>query len=127
MLESMIGAPRPTRAEASDVANAVFEGADALMLSAETSVGEYPVQAVATMDRITAAEREYLHAVPSLTRLPTTTRGAIARAAAEVAAIVGATALAAFTISGETARRLARYRSPIRCSPSPRSPRRVAS
>jgi pyruvate kinase len=114
MLESMIYAPRPTRAEASDVANAVFEGADALMLSAETSVGEYPVQSVATMDRIiAAAEREYLHAVPSLARVPTTTGGAIARAAAEVAAIVGATALAAFTISGETARRLARYRSPI--------------
>lgn len=114
MLESMINAPRPTRAEASDVANAVFDGADALMLSAETSVGQYPAQAVATMDRIiAAAERDYLRAVPSLARVPTTTGGAIARAAAEVGAIVGATALAAFTISGETARRLARYRSPI--------------
>ena len=114
MLESMISAPRPTRAEASDVANAVLDGTDALMLSAETSVGEYPVEAVATMAKIiVAAEREYLRAAPSLTRVPTTTGGAIARAAAEVGAIVGAKALVAFTMTGETARRLARYRSPI--------------
>ncbi len=114
MLESMISAPRPTRAEASDVANAVLDGADALMLSAETSVGQYPAQTVATMARIiVAAERDSLRAAPSLTRVPTTTGGAIARAAAEVGAVVGATALVAFTMSGETARRLARYRSPI--------------
>jgi pyruvate kinase len=114
MLESMISAPRPTRAEASDVANAVLDGADALMLSAETGVGEYPVPTVATMARIiVAAERECLHALPSLARVPTTTGGAIARAAAEVGAIVDAKALVAFTMSGETARRLARYRSPI--------------
>ncbi|MGO9781341.1 MAG: pyruvate kinase [Streptosporangiaceae bacterium] len=114
MLESMISAPRPTRAEVSDVANAVFEGADALMLSGETGVGQYPAQTVATMARIiVAAEHECLHAESSLTRVPTTTGGAIARAAAEVGAIVGATALVAFTMSGETARRLARYRSPI--------------
>jgi pyruvate kinase len=114
MLESMISAPRPTRAEVSDVANAVLDGADAVMLSAETGVGQYPVEAVATMGRIiVAAERECLHAAPSLTRVPTTTGGAIARAAAEVGAIVGATALVAFTMSGETARRLARYRSLI--------------
>jgi pyruvate kinase len=114
MLESMISAPQPTRAEVSDVANAVLDGADALMLSAETGVGRYPAQAVATMSRIiTAAEHECLHAVASLARVPTTTGGAIARAAAEVGAIIGATALVAFTMSGETARRLARYRSPI--------------
>jgi len=114
MLESMISAPRPTRAEVSDVANAVFEGADALMLSGETGVGQYPAQTVATMARIiVAAEHECLHAESSLARVPTTTGGAIARAAAEVGAIVGATALVAFTMSGETARRLARYRSPI--------------
>jgi pyruvate kinase len=114
MLESMISAPRPTRAEASDVANAVLDGADALMLSGETSVGAYPAETVATMAKIIlAAERDWLHAAPSLTRVPTTTGGAIARAAAEVGAIVGATALVAFTMSGETARRLARYRSSI--------------
>jgi pyruvate kinase len=114
MLESMISAPRPTRAEVSDVATAVDEGADAVMLSAETSVGEYPVEAVATMSRvICAAEDECLHPVASLSRVPTTTGGAIARAAVEVGAIVGARALVAFTMTGETARRLARYRSPI--------------
>jgi len=114
MLESMISAPRPTRAEVSDVATAVDEGADAVMLSAETSVGEYPVEAVATMSRvICVAEEDSLRPVSSLTRIPTTTGGAIARAAAEVGAIVGARALVAFTMTGETARRLARYRSPI--------------
>ena len=114
MLESMISAPRPTRAEVSDVAGAVVEGADAVMLSAETSVGAYPVEAVATMARIVAAaEENSLRAEHSLSRMPATTGGAIARAAAEVGAIVGAKALVAFTMTGETARRLARYRSPI--------------
>ena len=114
MLESMISAPRPTRAEASDVANAVLDGADALMLSAETSIGAYAADAVATMARIVVeAERECLHATSSLPGAPTTTGGAIARAAAEVGAVVNAMALVAFTMSGETARRLARYRSPI--------------
>jgi pyruvate kinase len=114
MLESMISAPRPTRAEVSDVATAVDEGADAVMLSAETSVGDYPTEAVATMSRVVcAAEGQSLRSLSSLTRVPTTTGGAIARAAAEVGAIVGARALVAFTMTGETARRLARYRSPI--------------
>jgi pyruvate kinase len=114
MLDSMMNAPRPTRAEASDVANAVMDGADAVMLSGETSVGNYPIEAVSTMARIaTAAEKASLESTHTFDRVPETTGGAIARAAAEVGAIVGAKALVAFTMSGETARRLARYRSPI--------------
>ena len=114
MLESMIHNPRPTRAEASDVANAGLDGADAVMLSGETSVGKYPVETVQTMARIiAAAEQESLRASHILHRVPETVGGSIARAAAEVGATVGAKALVAFTSSGETARRLARYRSPI--------------
>jgi pyruvate kinase len=114
MLESMISSPRPTRAEVSDVAGAVAQGADAVMLSAESSVGAYPIETVATMSRIVcAAEESSLHSEHHLSRRPTTTGGAIARAAVEVGAIVGAKALVAFTMTGETARRLARYRSPI--------------
>jgi pyruvate kinase len=113
MLDSMVGASRPTRAEASDVANAVLDGADALMLSGETSVGRFPVQSVATMARIISAAEEDLARVPPVqTELPGI-GGAIAAAAAEVGRRVGASALVAFTQSGDTARRLAEYRSPI--------------
>jgi pyruvate kinase len=113
MLDSMVGASRPTRAEASDVANAVLDGADALMLSGETSVGRYPVESVATMARIIRAAEEELGRVPEVkTELPGI-GGAIAAAAAEVGRRVGASALVAFTQSGDTARRLAEYRSPI--------------
>ena len=115
MLESMVSAPRPTRAEASDVANAVLDGADALMLSAETSVGAYPVDAVATMARIIVAAEggESLAPTVSPADTPETIGCAIAQAAGEAGAAVGAKALVAFTMTGETARRLARYRSPI--------------
>jgi pyruvate kinase len=113
VLESMITSPRPTRAEASDAANAVLDGADALMLSAETSVGKYPVESVSTMSRIIAAAEEGLDRLPPLMTPPHTQGGAIATAAASVGAVVGAKFLVAFTQSGDTARRLARHRNPI--------------
>jgi pyruvate kinase len=114
MLDSMITEPRPTRAEASDVANAVLDGADAVMLSGETSVGKHPLAAVSTMARIAeAVEADSLTALAPALGPPLTTGGAIARAAAEVGEVVGARYLVAFTQSGDTARRLARYRSPI--------------
>jgi len=114
MLESMIGSSRPTRAETSDVANAVLDGADALMLSAETSVGSYPVQAVATMARIiTAVEEQALDQLPVLHSTPRSKAVAICGAAADVANLLGAKALVAFTETGQSARGVARYRSPI--------------
>ena len=108
MLDSMISHSRPTRAEASDVANAVLDGADAVMLSGETSVGTYPVQAVATMARIIGAVESATVDVGALLHSPRTTGGVIAKAAKEIADSLGAAALVAFTQSGDTARRLAR-------------------
>ncbi|MPZ95638.1 MAG: pyruvate kinase [Propionibacteriales bacterium] len=114
MLESMISAPRPTRAEASDVANAVLDGADAVMLSGETSVGKYPIQTVETMRRIIAStESEGLERMAAIDWEPRTRSGIIAKAAAEVAERAGARYLVAFTASGDSARRLARYRSSV--------------
>jgi pyruvate kinase len=113
MLDSMITHPRPTRAEASDVANAVLDGADAVMLSGETSVGSYPVETVATMARIVVAAEERLSAVPKVDVPPRDVADAIAAAAATVGGQVGAKALVAFTQSGSTARVLAEHRSPI--------------
>jgi pyruvate kinase len=111
MLESMITNPAPTRAEASDVANAVLDGADAVMLSGETSVGEYPLETVETMARIVAAtEAHELDGMAAIDWQPKTRGGVIAKAAAEVAERVGAKYLVAFTQSGDSARRLARYR-----------------
>ncbi|WP_067415749.1 pyruvate kinase [Streptomyces sampsonii] len=114
MMESMITNSRPTRAEASDVANAILDGADAVMLSAESSVGAYPIETVKTMSKIVvAAEQELLSRglqplVPG--KKPRTQGGAVARAAAEIADFLGARALVAYTKSGDTARRLSRYR-----------------
>jgi pyruvate kinase len=114
MLESMIDHPTPTRAETSDVANAVFDGADAVMLSGETSVGAYPVEAVNVMSRIIAAveaqpigrkrvfEQTFGHGADR--------HDALARAACMLAEQLGTAAIATVTHSGRTARVLARYR-----------------
>jgi pyruvate kinase len=114
MLETMISSPRPTRAEASDCANAVLDGADALMLSGETSVGEFPVIAVETMARIIESTEEHgLDRIPALGTRPFTQGGAITLAAAEVASFVEAKFLCVFTESGDSVRRMARLRNGI--------------
>ncbi|MFE9608763.1 pyruvate kinase [Streptomyces sp. NPDC006012] len=114
MMESMITNSRPTRAEASDVANAILDGADAVMLSAESSVGAYPVETVRTMSRIVAAADEELlsKGLQPLVqgKKPRTQGGSVARAACEIADFLGGKGLIAFTQSGDTARRLCRYR-----------------
>lgn len=114
MLESMISSPRPTRAETSDVANAVLDGTDAVMLSGETSVGEFPVITVQTMARIVESTEEHgLDRIPPLGTTPRTQGGAVTLAAAEVAEFVEAKFLCVFTQSGDSARRMARIRSRI--------------
>jgi pyruvate kinase len=114
MLESMISNPAPTRAEASDVANAVLDGADAVMLSGETSVGEYPIETVRTMARIISSTEDHgLNHMAAIDWQPRTRGGVIAKAAAEVAQRIGAKYLVAFTQSGDSARRMARYRGSI--------------
>jgi pyruvate kinase len=133
MLESMTTSLRPTRAEASDVANAIFDGVDAVMLSAETSVGEHPVAAVEMMERITAAAEiemekgpwKPIHAVVRVTDFA----DAICDAATLVAAEVGAKYIVAFTQSGSTAQLLSKYRPPvplIAFTPYPRVRNRLA-
>jgi pyruvate kinase len=114
MLDSMITNSRPTRAEATDCANAVLDGADALMLSGETSVGEFAIEAVETMARIIQKTEEGgLERIRPMINSPRTKGGAITKAATEVGAIVEAKYLVAFTQSGDSARRMSRLRSPI--------------
>ncbi len=111
MLESMISSPVPTRAETSDVANAILDGADAVMLSGETSVGEYPVVTVQTMARIVASTEDHgLERIPPLGTKPRTQGGAITLAAADVADFVEAKFVCVFTESGDSARRMSRLR-----------------
>ena len=111
MLESMIENSRPTRAEASDVANAVLDGTDAVMLSGETSVGKYPLEAVRTMARIICAVEEGSTEPPPLIHVPRTKRGVISYAARDIGERLDGKALVAFTSSGDTVRRLARLHS----------------
>ena len=114
VLESMISAPRPTRAEASDCANAVLDGADAVMLSGETSVGDYPIEAVRTMARIIENTEEHgRDRMAPLGWSPQTRGGSITRAASEVAETLGVKYLVTFTQSGDSARRVSRLRSAI--------------
>ncbi len=130
MLESMISSPVPTRAETSDVANAILDGADAVMLSGETSVGEYPVITVQTMARIVESTEDHgLERIPPLGTKPRTQGGAITLAAAEVADFVDAKYVCVFTESGDSARRMSRlrFRIPMKAfTPDPAIRRRMA-
>ncbi|HEX8528084.1 pyruvate kinase [Allosphingosinicella sp.] len=132
MLESMIDSPSPTRAEVSDVATAVYDGADAVMLSAESASGKYPCEAVSMMNRIaTSVESDPTHAarVHFTETLPDpTTADAIAQAANTMVGTVDAAAIVCFTLSGSTARRLSRERPAVPLlvlTPSPKTARRL--
>jgi pyruvate kinase len=112
MLQSMMDNPRPTRAEASDVANAVFDGTDAVMLSGETATGHYPVEAVQMMDKVTTMAEEHLDCDEWMRRVGVaeSPSEAIARATVEIALELEASAIITSTMSGHTARLVARYR-----------------
>jgi pyruvate kinase len=117
MLESMITSPTPTRAEVSDVATAIYDGADAVMLSAESAAGQYPCEAVQMMDRIAnTVERDPSYQARvhfTQTRLEPTTADALAGSARQIAGTIEATAMVCYTSSGSTARRIARERPPV--------------
>lgn len=114
MLDSMIENSRPTRAEASDVANAVLDGADAVMLSGETSVGKYPFDTVRTMSSIVVAAEESKREVPPLKHVPRTQRGVLSYAARDIGERLNVASIAVFTETGDTARRIARLHSRLK-------------
>jgi len=131
MLQSMISSPRPTRAEASDVANAVLDGTDAVMLSGETAIGEFPVEAVRTMDQVARRAEEALVPEECLRRVGTVGEAsqAIARATVEIAQELGLKAIITSTISGHTTRMVARFRPRVpvvAATPDPATWRRMA-
>jgi pyruvate kinase len=114
MLETMIENSRPTRAEASDVANAILDGADAVMLSGETSVGKWPVETVQTMARIIESTEDHgLERIAPLGTRPHTHSGAVSLAAVEIAELLGSKFVCVFTESGDSLRRVARLRSAV--------------
>jgi pyruvate kinase len=132
MLESMMNNDHPTRAEATDVANAVFDGTDALMLSGETAIGKYPVESIATMATIAArAESAWLNGEvtgPADLPSPSTTDGTIAYLGHVAACRLKAAAIVTYTQSGSTARRLCRHRPPapiLALTPRPSTQRRL--
>jgi pyruvate kinase len=131
MLQSMMGNPRPTRAEASDVANAVLDGTDAVMLSGETATGHYPVQAVQTMERVATIAESHVECEEWLRRVgeATSSSEAIARATVEIAMELNAAAIVTSTMSGHTAQMVTRYRPCMRvlaATPDPAVYRRMA-
>jgi pyruvate kinase len=132
MLESMIDSPLPTRAEVTDIANSIIDGTDAIMLSGETAVGRYPVEAVKVMTRValeTEAALPYNKIIAEKgADLEPATDDAISYAACNAARQLGAAAIVAFTMSGSTARRVAKYRPGIpilAATPKPRQLRRL--
>lgn len=132
MLESMIKSPSPTRAEVSDVATAIYDGADAIMLSAESAAGDFPIESVAMMNAIgESVERDPSHGDRvhfTVTKPDPTTADALAESAKDIAAIVSASAIICFTTSGSTARRVARERPSVPIlvlTPMPETARRL--
>ena len=130
VLESMTHSPVPTRAETSDCANAILDGADAVMLSGETSVGDYPIITVETMARIIKnTEQKGRHRIAPYTSIPKTRGGAVTHAAKEIAEVLDVKYIVTFTQSGDSAQRMSRLRPEtpmIALTPNPKTQKRLA-